>query len=52
MCDVKVVLNPGDEVVFESSLNELMKKVWGNQFMDVCSWEVIREWLKDEVQSG
>jgi hypothetical protein len=49
MRDTKVVLDPGDEVVLESSLDDLMKNVWGDQFMDIRSREVICEWLDNYV---
>jgi len=49
MRDGKIGLDPGHEMVFESSLDELMEDVWGNQLVDVCSWKIVCKWLDNYV---
>ena len=41
----EVFLNPGDQVILEGALDELMKNVWGNKTMDVSTRKVICKWL-------
>jgi hypothetical protein len=42
----KKVFNPGDEMVFECTLYNLMEKVWCNKLMDVGTWKIIRKRLE------
>ena len=46
MPQCKVCANPVNEVVFKCPLDELVKKVGGNQLVDICTREVHREWLE------
>jgi hypothetical protein len=39
------VLDPGNEMVLKGSFDELMENIWGNQFVYVCSREIVGEWL-------
>jgi hypothetical protein len=41
----QVLLDPGDQVILERALDELMKNVWGNKMMDVGTREIIRKRL-------
>jgi hypothetical protein len=37
----QIFLNPGDQVILEGALDELMKNVWGNKTMDVGTRKVV-----------
>lgn len=37
---VDVLLNPGDDVIFEGALDKLVKKVWSKKLVDVGTREV------------
>ena len=41
----KVLLDPVDEVVLESTLYRLMEEIGGEQLMDIRTREVGRKWL-------
>ena len=41
--------NPVNEVIFERPLDELVKEVETDQFVDIRSWEVVREGLKRQL---
>ena len=36
-------------MILEHSLDCLVEKIWGEEFVDICSWEVGREWLVSMV---
>ena len=38
--------HPINKVIFEDSFNELVEDVWGDQFIDICTREMLSEWLK------
>ena len=40
--------NPGDKVVLEDSFDDLMKKISGEELMDVSAREVVCEWLSNQ----
>lgn len=47
----KVFTHPLNEVILEYTLDELVKQVWGDKFIDVGIWEVFCKWLGgDELQ--
>jgi hypothetical protein len=41
----KVLPNPCNKVVFEGAFDQLMENIGGQEFMNVCSWELMGEWL-------
>lgn len=41
-----IFLNPRDKVVFEGSLDNLMKQIWRKELTNICSGKVRREWLE------
>ena len=41
----KIFFNPSDQMIFESPLYYLMKKIWCNELMYICPWESSCEWL-------
>lgn len=45
MCIMQVFANPGNQMVLEYPLNELMKQVGGYQFMNICARKVVGERL-------
>ena len=45
ICLLQIFFNPGNEVVFERSLDELMEDVRRDQLMDISSREVVCEGL-------
>ena len=45
MCALEEILNPGDEVVLECTLDDLVEKVGGEEFIYVGAWKVCREGL-------
>lgn len=45
VCSNKVLADPGDQMIFECALDELMKNVWCNHLVDVSTGEIICEWL-------
>lgn len=45
MCQRQVLVDPRNYVIFEGSLNDLMKQIWRQQFMYVCTREILGEWL-------
>lgn len=45
MCNYQVFFNPGNKVVLECSLNQLMEDVRSHKFMDICSGKVMRKRL-------
>jgi hypothetical protein len=44
MCDKQILHNPINQMVLEW-LDQLMKDIWCDKLMDICSWEVTGEWL-------
>jgi hypothetical protein len=48
----KVLLDPCNEVIFESTFNHLMEKIGRKEFMDVRSGEVIGERLPNKVSAA
>jgi len=42
----KILLDPGNKMVLESTLYSLMKEVGSKQFMDICTREVSCKWLQ------
>ena len=40
MLKFQILINPGDEVIFECALDQLMEKVWGDKFMNVSMGNV------------
>ena len=47
MLKLQIFIDPCDEVVLEHAFNELMKKIQGNEFVDVCVGEIQSERLQD-----
>lgn len=45
MCDIQVRFHPINQVVLESTLNDLMQNIWGEQLMDVCTRKIVGERL-------
>ena len=45
MRDFEVFFNPRYEMILVCSLNCLVEEVWGEEFVNICSWEVSRKWL-------
>lgn len=43
---LEITHNPLDKMVFEHTLNQLVKEVWGDEFIDVCMGEMFGEWLR------
>lgn len=43
---LQVILNPLNEVILECTLDDLMEKVGGEKFMNVCAWEPHHERLQ------
>lgn len=41
----KILSDPRHEVVLEGSFDQLMEKIGGQEFMDICSRKMICEWL-------
>ena len=52
MHKLQVFVYPGDNMVFERSLYQLMEKIWRNEFVDVCTGEVRSERLVDYGKLG
>jgi hypothetical protein len=44
----KVVNHPLNKVIFEHAFDELMKKVWGDEFVDVGIGKMFSEWLREQ----
>ena len=42
----EIVHHPLDKVIFEHTLDKLVKEVWGDEFVDVCMRKVFGEWLE------
>lgn len=47
----QVILDPGNEVIFECALDHLMEKIGRNEFMNVCSRKIVGEWLSKKMAS-
>jgi hypothetical protein len=45
----EILIDPCYEVIFKSSLDELMKQVRREQLMDVCTRETMCKGLEDEM---
>ena len=41
----KVLLNPFNNVIFECPFDELMQKVWSEEFMNISTRKLVSEWL-------
>ena len=41
----KVLLNPFNDVIFERPFDELMQKVWSEEFMNISMRKLLSEWL-------
>jgi hypothetical protein len=41
----EVLPNPCNEVVFEGAFDQLMENIGGQEFVNVCSWKIVGEWL-------
>ena len=46
MLALEILGDPVDKVIFEHTLDQLMKEVWGYQFMDICTREMLGERLR------
>jgi hypothetical protein len=44
----QVILDPSHQVIFKSSSYKLMENVGRQQLVDICSWEILREGLRQE----
>ena len=42
----EVFFNPSYEVIFKGSFDDLMEKIWGDEFVDISSWKIVGEGLK------
>ena len=42
---LKILFHPHNQVIFESTLDELVQEVQGQQLVDVGTWEIRCEWL-------
>jgi len=40
MFELQKLVDPGDEMVLECALDQLMQKVRGDKFVNVCAWKV------------
>lgn len=49
VCNFEIIFDPGNKMILERSLDCLVEKIWGEEFVDICSWEVGREWLVSMV---
>jgi len=45
---LEITDNPLNKMVFEHTLDELVKQVWGDEFVDVRMGKVFGEWLEGE----
>jgi hypothetical protein len=41
----EVLPNPCNKMVFEGAFDQLMENIGGQEFVNVCSWEIVGEWL-------
>jgi hypothetical protein len=46
MCQEGIFPDPGDKVVLKRPFDDLMKKIGGKEFVDVCAGEVVGERLE------
>jgi hypothetical protein len=46
----KIFSHPGDEVIFECTFNNLMKKIWGNQLAYVGTRKIVSKGLDARLQ--
>lgn len=46
---LQVLTHPGNKVVFESPLYQLMKEIWGNELVDVGVREVVCKGLAEAM---
>ena len=46
----KIFAYPIDKMIFKYPLDKLVKEVRGDQLVDVCTREVLREWLARRVR--
>jgi hypothetical protein len=49
--NLEIFLNPHDEMILECSLDDLMKEVWAEKFVDICTGKAGREWLGSKVST-
>ena len=40
MFKLQVLVDPGDKMVLECALDQLMQKVWGNQFVNISTGKI------------
>jgi hypothetical protein len=52
MLENQIFPNPGNQMILESPLNELMKQVGRQHLVNIGTREVICEWLKIESESS
>jgi len=45
MLTPQVLAHPFNKVVLEHTFDELVEEIWSYQFMDVCTGEMLGEWL-------
>jgi hypothetical protein len=45
MSNNKVCFHPSYKVIFKCPFDDLMEKIWGDEFMYIGSWKVIGEGL-------
>ena len=45
MHENQVFANPGDEVIFEGTLDDLVQEVGREKLVDVSTWKLVREGL-------
>ena len=52
MFESEILFYSGHEIILECALDELVEEVRAEQFVNVCSGEVQREWLIYQTSSG
>jgi len=50
MLDYQVLIDPGNEMVFESTFDNLMEEIWCKKFMDISTGKVMCVRLRKSAQ--
>lgn len=47
MIGIDILSHPRYQMVLKCSFDQLMKQIWGDKFVNICTFEIICKWLKD-----
>ena len=47
---VQVFIDPRHDVILEDTFDELVEEIRRQEFMNICTWKSMCEWLEEKVR--